>query len=235
MFILIGCLFGIVAATIIIKHIAYNTSTYKKLTNNSYGAAMSDKGMSGEYGIYKYLKNYESVGCRFLFNLYLPRADGKTSELDVVLITGGCVFVFESKNYSGWIFGSENQKTWTQVLPTGSGRGRSQKTRFYNPVLQNRTHCEVLKKLLPPDTVVHSVVLFANRSTFKKVSVRSDDVSVAHHGDAAAVVSGFLNSGKTRPLDIEQIYSILYPYSQVSEETKRAHIYDASINNRFHQ
>ena len=38
------------------------------------------------------------------------------------------IFVFESKNYSGWIFGSADQLNWTQSLQNG------EKHHFYNPI-----------------------------------------------------------------------------------------------------
>ena len=40
-----------------------------------------------------------------LRNIYVPKDNGETSEIDVVFITQKGIFVIESKNYSGWIFG----------------------------------------------------------------------------------------------------------------------------------
>ena len=42
-----------------------------------------------------------------LHNLYIPYNNGKTSEIDILFITKKGIFVIESKNYSGWIYGSE--------------------------------------------------------------------------------------------------------------------------------
>ena len=61
---------------------------------------------------------------RYLFNLYLPKDDGGTTEIDVVFLHDSGMYVFESKNYSGWIFGTETQKNWTQTLPMGPGKSR---------------------------------------------------------------------------------------------------------------
>lgn len=58
--------------------------------------------------------------------------------------------VFESKNYSGWVFGSENQKNWYQTLPMGKGRQSSKET-FLNPIMQNRLHIKSLKTFLGKD------------------------------------------------------------------------------------
>ena len=46
-------------------------------------------------------------GGKILRNVYVPKGDGEMAEIDVMCVTGKGVFVIESKNYSGWIFGSE--------------------------------------------------------------------------------------------------------------------------------
>ena len=91
--------------------LAYRKTDYYKTTHKSYFTMRSDIGSYGEYLTYKYLKDYESDGARFLYNCYLPKDNGETTEIDVLMIHQSGIYVFESKNYSGWIFGSENQKT----------------------------------------------------------------------------------------------------------------------------
>lgn len=41
---------------------------------------------------------------KVLRNVYVPKDNGETSEIDVLFITQKGIFVFESKNYSGWMF-----------------------------------------------------------------------------------------------------------------------------------
>lgn len=41
---------------------------------------------------------------KVLSNVYIPKEDGETSEIDVMFLTEKGIFVIESKNYSGWIF-----------------------------------------------------------------------------------------------------------------------------------
>ena len=74
----------------------------------------------------------------------MPKENGETSEIDVLMIHNKGIFVFERKNFSGWIFGNEIQRMWTQTLP--KGRGRSHKESFFNPIMQNRTHIKTLIK-----------------------------------------------------------------------------------------
>ena len=51
---------------------------------------------------------------KVLINIYIPNGN-HTNEIDSILINNYGVFVIESKGYSGWIFGNETNKTWTQI------------------------------------------------------------------------------------------------------------------------
>lgn len=115
----------------------YQGSDYQKQTGIGFFKMRWSAGLRGEYTIYRRLKNLEGSP-RFLFNLYLPKEDGTFSEMDVLMLHSSGLYAFESKNYKGWIFGSEKGYYWTQTLPTG--KGRSQKEKFYNPIKQHQTH-----------------------------------------------------------------------------------------------
>lgn len=123
-----------------------------------------DPGEFGEYLITYALENNNIGGyLKVLKNLYIPIGYGKTTEIDVVMIHRKGIFVFESKNYSGWIFGSRNDRYWTQSLKGG------QKNRFYNPILQNQTHINALSRILKIDSDKFiSMIIFSERCTLKK-------------------------------------------------------------------
>jgi len=54
-------------------------------------------------------------------NVTLPTADG-TTQIDHIIVSKFGVFVVEMKNMKGWIFGSKNQKQWTQKIFKYSGK-----------------------------------------------------------------------------------------------------------------
>ncbi len=208
-----------------IKKRKYEKTTYYRITHNPYSAVKRDLGKWGEYLTFLQLKEYESVGGKFLFNLYLPKNETETSELDVVLITTDGIFVFESKNYSGWIFGNERQRTWTQTLPAGRG-GSAHKEHFYNPVWQNHQHIKVLKAVLSREVPVYSVIVFSDRCTFKDITVTDPEISVIHRADVVETVkSRAQNTGNAlTPEDIDSICNRLYPLTQITEAEKLMHI-----------
>ncbi|MBW8896553.1 MAG: NERD domain-containing protein [Massilia sp.] len=93
-------------------------------------------------------------------NLTLPTSDGST-QVDHVVVSRYGVFVIETKNYGGWIFGKPLDKTWTQKFPHRSSA-------FQNPLHQNHKHVRTLAELAAiDDAALFSLVVFVGPSTFK--------------------------------------------------------------------
>lgn len=204
--------------------ITFKHETYYKITGNSFLKTIFDAGKYGEYLTYKKLKEYEADGGKFLFNCYLPKEDGKTTEIDVLLIHSTGIFVIESKNYSGWIFGSENSKTWTQTLRCGNGKIR--KEHFYNPIMQNSTHVKWLKEIVGTNIPIYSLIAFSERCTLKDITVESSDVIVINRQDISESVKHMGNRSiqALSKMDISRIQEMLYPYTQTTEYEKQQHI-----------
>lgn len=113
-------------------------------------------------------------------DVYLPWPDGRTAQIDQIIIADSGIYVLEVKNYKGWIFGNERNQYWTQVLTTGI-RGESIKNRLYNPIKQNATHISCIRRNIRDYTVpIHSVIVFSNESEFKDVTYYSSDIYVVY-------------------------------------------------------
>lgn len=96
-----------------------------------------------------------------LNNVTLNTSNG-TTQIDHIIVSRFGIFVVETKNYQGWIFGSEGQPEWTQSLPGGK------KYKFQNPLNQNYRHIKALAEFLGlPEDKFHSVVMFWGESEFK--------------------------------------------------------------------
>lgn len=208
------------------KYNCYKDGNYYCCTNNSFLSIYFDKGLYGEYTLYQHLQPFESLGCKFLFNLYVPRDNGKTSEIDVVMFHPKGLFVIESKNYSGWIFGNEKNKQWTQTLPVG--RRRCHKEQFYNPIMQNATHIRAIRKYIDDTIPIYSVIAFSDKSTLKNVTVKSN-VIVTYYSHLysdikhkLAETNDYLMTSKL----LNETYNRLYQYANVDDYTKFQHIYN---------
>lgn len=93
-------------------------------------------------------------------NVTLPTLDG-TTQIDHIFVSRFGIFVVETKNMKGWIFGSEQQAQWTQKIYKSTFN-------FQNPLRQNYKHIKALESALDlPLEVFRSVIAFAGESTFK--------------------------------------------------------------------
>lgn len=96
---------------------------------------------------------------RSFHNLTLPTPDG-TTQVDQVIVSKFGVFVIETKNRTGWIFGDERSRTWTQSI-------YGQNYPFQNPLRQNYKHVKAVENLLGlHPRCLHSVVVFTGRGRF---------------------------------------------------------------------
>jgi hypothetical protein len=93
-------------------------------------------------------------------NVIVPTRNG-TTQIDHVLISPFGVFIVETKNLKGWIFGSENQPNWTQSL---YGKNYS----FQNPLRQAFRQKKSISEYLEVDeSFIHAVVYFVGDCKFK--------------------------------------------------------------------
>ena len=131
------------------------------------------KGNEGEKTVHRllsvaFLKNQATI-----FSNVLLKGKFGSAQLDHVIITQKAIYVIETKNYSGLIFGKVDDREWVVAY------GRRTK-RFYNPLWQNERHVQVLRALVLNEATreysVVSVVVFSDRAT-----LRLEEGTTAHH------------------------------------------------------
>ena len=116
------------------------------------------KGVLGEYRVSRRLNKLASRYEGKVFNdVIIPGDNNRTSQIDHILITPYGVYVIETKNVAGKIYGKEDDQYWTQSLAFGRT-----KNKLYNPVKQNFTHIYRLKELLETKVHLESIVVFIN-------------------------------------------------------------------------
>jgi restriction system protein len=128
------------------------------------------KGVLGEWQVNLLIKFFLNKNDYHLIkNVTLPTfTDGKeqgTTQIDHIIVSKYGIFVIETKNMKGWIFGSENQKQWTQQI-------FKHKSKFQNPLHQNYKHVKKLENTLftgsnAKNDSIFSVIIFIGDSTFK--------------------------------------------------------------------
>lgn len=106
-------------------------------------------------------------GTQYLVNDLLFEISGNSCQIDHVFINRNGIWVIETKNYAGTIYGEDSYKEWTQVLGNGSTVNK-----FYNPVKQNGTHIYRLKEYLNANIYLFSAVVFLDHADI--TNVKSD-------------------------------------------------------------
>lgn len=222
----VGILLAFRLAWHIICAVRYYRSAYFKSTRKHYLSVMHNVGGRGEYFLYRELKDFEKTGARFLFNTYLPRSYGRTTEVDVIMIHTSGIFVFENKNYAGWIFGNPNDERWTQRIQRKNGQ-EIREEQFLNPIQQNSLHIRCLQKTLREDLPIYSVIAFGNRCQLKNISESITEhytVCRTHSVKTSVVRIGKICGQTIKQGQVEQLYDTLRPYSQATENLKKEHI-----------
>ncbi|HBY86645.1 MAG TPA: nuclease [Colwellia sp.] len=119
------------------------------------------KGVLGEWQVNLLIKFFLNKNEYHLIkNVTLPTEDG-TTQIDHIIVSKYGIFVVETKNMKGWIFGNGNQKQWTQQI-------YKHKSKFQNPLHQNYKHVKTLEACLnAKNDSIFSVIIFIGDSTFK--------------------------------------------------------------------
>ena len=127
---------------------------------------------------------------KYIFHdLYIPIGNNRFSQIDLLLVSSVGLIVFEIKDYSGWIFGNEKQRHWTQVLNYGQ-----EKYRFYNPIMQNNQHIKHLKSYLGQNIPCFSVIVFYGNCTLKDISCISQNTYITKNYHVMQVINEILTT-----------------------------------------
>lgn len=189
------------------------------------GIDLWDMGKAGERytkDVLEPLQGYKQI----LSNCYFPKSDGTFTEVDLILLHESGIYVIESKNYSGWIFGHEDQQQWTQSLPGRNGQAK--KVRFFNPIMQNKGHLKWMKKYadIRNDIPFYSFIVFSDRCELKKITLTSGNHFVVNRRNLFQKVQETAEGAdcKLTRMEIDMLYKRLCPLTQVSEEQKAIHV-----------
>nr|WP_251135511.1 nuclease-related domain-containing protein [Exiguobacterium sp. s192] len=200
---------------------SFDKSTYKQVTQERFLKAVRDKGIWGEYLTTRQLEKVGGYG-KFVINTYLPKARGKgMTEIDVTFIHESGIYVLESKNYSGWIFGKEADRQWTQMFKN------RYKQRFYNPIKQNEQHLKSMAQFLAgtvEQQVFQSVIVFSERCELKKITIESGHVHVIKRNELHWTIKRLATVKRLTPSQVDAVYEQLKQQSQVDQHVKDAHI-----------
>ena len=96
------------------------------------------RGRRGEKCVFSILKQLPDE--YYIWNDIVLQRNGYSVQIDQVVISPYGIFVIETKNYTGWIYGNDDSDQWTKNM-------YGYKYHFGNPLKQNFSHVKALAEL----------------------------------------------------------------------------------------
>ena len=166
----------------------------------------------------------------FIINdLMIEKRNGYTAQIDHVVVSPYGIFVIETKNISGHVYGSEDSKTWTRYWK-GYKRGGfygEDNMSFYNPVLQNDAHIKALYEQLRnyhPKFV--SIIAFSPQARLK---VNVQRAVVIYWTYIRRVITHY-NEQVMSIETAQEIYQYLLSINIEDKARRQEHVAQAEIN-----
>lgn len=178
-------------------------------------------GARGESKVAHGLKNLDPLKYQML-NDVLINTDKGTSQIDHLILSPYGIFIIETKNYRGWIFGNEKAEYWTQVI-------FNSKTKFRNPVKQNWAHIYALKSILKdfPSISYIPIVAFAGSAELKDIQ---SSVSVVYQEQLENAIYARSTSEDLSQNEIEKIKGRIIGSRLEEKVSKKKHIQQTKLN-----
>ena len=147
-------------------------------------ASPTKKGKKGESRVANILYSLPADKYQVVNDVIIQNQQS-TSQIDHIVVSPYGIFVIETKNYSGYVSGSENSENWKESFKTAG------KNYFRNPIKQNWGHIYALSEYLN-----------CEKRLFKPIIVFSDEARL------------FVNATKTPVINMFQLKNVILNYQQ---------------------
>ena len=151
-----------------------------------------------------------------LHDIMIKGTNDFTSQIDHLVLSEYGIFVIETKNYKGWIFGNEKSEYWTQVL-------FEERHQFRNPIKQNWGHIYALKNVLfeYKDINYYPIVVFSGNATLKEIE---SSVPVIYKSSLNSTIKNYSIEKCLTKNEVMQIMALLESKQITDKDTKKDHI-----------
>jgi len=189
---------------------------FKKLFSQNHKESKTDKiGKEGELAVSNILnslpENYK------VFNDLMLFGSKGTIQIDHIVLSKNGIFVIETKNYKGEVFGYSNEKNWKKI-------NHDKEISFYNPILQNKAHISTLKMILQEknEAIFIPIVAFSDECN---VSIQNNDSKnlITNFSNLCSTIKNF-NQEKLSNEQLLQIESKIKSLRLDSKKYEKKHI-----------
>ena len=157
-----------------------------------------------------------------LNDILIKSSNGNTSQIDELVLSEYGIFIIETKNYKGWIFGNEKAENWTQVI-------FNEKHIFRNPIKQNWSHVYALKNVLSEFPNIHyfPIVVFTGDATLKGIE---STVPVIYSNRLNSTIKNLSSEKCLSQTEVEKIKSILESVEITEKMARKEHVKNIKQN-----
>ncbi|MFJ8219821.1 nuclease-related domain-containing protein [Bacillus cereus] len=181
------------------------------------------KGKAGEKLVKRILSKLEPQSYHVLHNVTVYTEYGDTTQIDHIVIAETGVFVIETKNYEGWIYGNEKAARWTQGI-------FRKKHSFQNPFRQNFKHMKAIEWVVEEQLPCISIAAFHPKCSLKRVHVHSKDKHVLYYNDLQKRIESYTDVQLTND-EVQHIYQTILRANITDKDIEKKHV--KYLHNKF--
>ncbi len=175
-------------------------------------------GWFGELWTKQELKKLPKDQYKVLNDVLLKNGE-RTCQIDHIVVSPYGIFVIETKQYNGKIYGGKYDKHWIRY-------GKRNKKIFYeNPIRQNYGHCMMVKELLNlDDSSVYNIACITSR--YVRLKIRHDGEFTRNF----TIIDRILSYTEPKLENYEQIFEFLNSQNIKDKAIRKAHIKNIKKN-----
>ncbi|PFV84060.1 nuclease-related domain-containing protein [Bacillus thuringiensis] len=181
------------------------------------------KRKAGEKMVKRILSKLDQVRYRVLHDVTVYTEYGDTTQIDHIVIAETGIFVIETKNYEGRIYGSEKAARWAQGI-------FRKKHSFQNPFRQNYKHMKAIEWVMDQQLPCISIAAFHSKCSLKRVNVHSKHKHVLYYNDLKKCVESYIDVKLTKD-EVEHIYQTILRANITDKDIKNKHV--KYLHNKF--
>ncbi|AFQ19719.1 nuclease-related domain-containing protein [Bacillus thuringiensis] len=181
------------------------------------------KGKAGEKLVKRILGKLDSEGYCVLHDVTVYTEYGDTTQIDHIVISETGVFVIETKNYEGWIYGTEKSARWTQGI-------FRKKSSFQNPFRQNYKHIKAIEWVMEQQLPCISIAAFHPKCSIKRVHVPSKDKHVLYYNELQKCIESYTDVQLTND-EVQHIYQTISRADITDKDIEKKHV--KYLHNKF--
>ncbi|MGF1436890.1 nuclease-related domain-containing protein [Bacillus thuringiensis] len=181
------------------------------------------KGKAGEKLVKRILSKLDPKSYFVLHNVTVYTEFGDTTQIDHIVIAETGVFVVETKNYEGWIYGSEKAARWTQGI-------FRKKSSFQNPFRQNYKHIKAIEWAMEQQLPCISIAAFHPKCSLKRVDVHSKGKHALYYNDLKSCIESYTEVQLTND-EVQHIYQTMLRANITDKGIEKKHV--KYLQNKF--